>query len=199
MDTRTIEYIAYDYNELSEEAKQKAIEELEGINVDHEWWDYDGHLDLSAKEMAARHITMPEYPSSGIFSHKHLYFDLDRGQSIEFDGLTVNDDNVFRKFLRISKQLWDNCDYSFSQPSHSRFNANNTKLVIEPIDGDFTEKQQVIVDRAIKIFSDKVFEAWVNLRNNYEYQMSREAIEETIEANEYKFFEDGRMCKKICA
>jgi len=194
METKEITLQTYTYDELSEEAKEEAIEEMSDVNISFEWWDYDGHLDLSVKEMKDRHITDGEYPESLLFSHKHLYFDVDRGQYIQFDGLTVNNDNVFRKLLRIPKRLWENCQYSFESPRNS-----NTRLVIESLDRDFTPKQQAIVDRAIDIFSDKVHEAWVNLRNTYEYEVSKEGIEETIRINDYRFYEDGKRSKTIYA
>lgn len=36
---RTIETILYNFDELSETAKQTAISKLWDLNVDHEWWD----------------------------------------------------------------------------------------------------------------------------------------------------------------
>jgi hypothetical protein len=37
MKTRTIN--VYEFSELSDEAKEKAIEKLYDINVDYDWWD----------------------------------------------------------------------------------------------------------------------------------------------------------------
>lgn len=34
------EYTVYNFDELTEEAKQKALGNLADINVDYEWWDY---------------------------------------------------------------------------------------------------------------------------------------------------------------
>lgn len=34
------EYKVYEFDELSEEAQQKALEKLFDINVQHEWWDW---------------------------------------------------------------------------------------------------------------------------------------------------------------
>lgn len=38
--TFTIEKTAYKFAELSEMAKQKALESLYDLNVDYDWWDY---------------------------------------------------------------------------------------------------------------------------------------------------------------
>jgi len=37
---KTILINLYEYDELSEEARERAIEKLCDINIDHEWWDY---------------------------------------------------------------------------------------------------------------------------------------------------------------
>jgi len=153
METKKYEYKSYKYDELTDDAKETAIEKLSDINVDCEWWDYDGHLELSEKEMKARHITSGEYQGSMLI-HKKLYFDIDRGQYIEFVDLQIDNGTAFRKFLRIPKVLYDNCELTFVNGRNC-----NTRLEVEPIDRDFTPKQQDIVDRAIEIFSDKVHEA----------------------------------------
>ena len=40
MRTETIERKIYTWKELSEDIKEKAIEKLYDINVDHDWWDF---------------------------------------------------------------------------------------------------------------------------------------------------------------
>lgn len=37
---KTIETVVYDFDELSDEAKQKAIRNLSDINVNYEWWEF---------------------------------------------------------------------------------------------------------------------------------------------------------------
>jgi hypothetical protein len=194
----------YTFDELSDEAKEKAIEKLSDINTDDEWWYDEGLIELSSKEMKDRHIKLSdkwyeiyanikgEYPAyTGLFEWEKIYFDIDRNSFLQFVGLRVSDDDTFRKFLRIPKKLWGYCAYSFNCiPSRN----GNTKLVIETQDnGDFTPKQQEIIDRAIEIFSDKVNEGLSNLRKNFEYLNSREAIIETIKSNDYEFTENGKL------
>lgn len=40
MRTETTTRLLYKFDELPEDTKQKALENLYDINVDHEWWDY---------------------------------------------------------------------------------------------------------------------------------------------------------------
>ena len=197
----------YLFDELSEEAKDKAVEKLSDINIDFEWWFDEGLIELSSKEMKDRHIKLSdkwyeisphanikgEYPAyTGLFKWKQIYFEIDRNSYLQFVDLEVKDDDTFRKFLRIPKRLWQDCHYSFDTPGRYR----NTFIVTETENGeDFTPKQQEIIDRAIEIFADKVSEGLSNLRVNYEYLSSREAIIDTIKANDYEFTEDGEIAQ----
>lgn len=207
METKTCSYKALKFDELTDEAKRKAVEQLYDINLVFDWWDGDCYLELSEKEIEARHIKMSEkwwehqgnipgeYPAySGLFKWKALYFDIDRGQYIQFDQLEVTDDNIFRVFLRIPKRLWEKCSYYFEAGRR-----NNTRLVLESSESDFTDRERDIIIRAEKIFSDKVHEAWVMLRRDYEYRISTEGIEEAIRTNDLDFFEDGRHTKTVAA
>jgi hypothetical protein len=180
----------YTFDELSEEAQEKAIDNLRDINVQDTFWsDYDCKMGLSSDELKARRMK-----EEHIFSKDNAcYFDVGRGSYIQLHELEVNNDEDFRKWLRIPKQLWSNCYYTIDREP---FRETNTKLLIESDKGfgvDFTEREQEIIDRAIEIFDDKVGEALSDLRKNFEYQHSDEAVKATIEANEYEFTEDGKL------
>lgn len=47
----TTKHIVYNFDELSDEAKQKAIEELYDINVSYDWWEfiYEDALEIGLK------------------------------------------------------------------------------------------------------------------------------------------------------
>lgn len=196
----------YKFDELSDDAKEKAVELMQYINVDNgDWWYDEGLLELSEKEMKSRRIKLSdkwyeksphanikgEYPAyTGLFEWKEIYFDIDRNSYIQFRGLTVNDDEIFRKFLRIPKRFWERLYYHFDEIP-SRY--GNTIIEFEDTsDRPFTNKQLDIITRATHIFSNKVHEALFMLRKNFEYQTSREGVEETIRINEYTFTEEGR-------
>lgn len=129
----------------------------------------------------------PHY--TGLFSWDDMYFDLGRGHYLQFNELRVNDDETFRKFLRIPKQLWENVHYAFW------VHNQDTKLHIEENDPNrpFTERQLEIIDRATEIFNGHVQDAWNDLHETYLHLLSDEAIKEAIEANEYEFTEDGKL------
>jgi hypothetical protein len=209
VEAKVIKYKVLKFSELTQEAKGKALEVMRDINVSFEWWDSDCYLELSAKEMKDRHIKLSprwwekgpgnipgEYPAySGLFKWKDIYFDIDRSWYLQFQSLEVRDDNIFRRWLRIPKSLWENCSYSFTNPGRGR----NTRLEIEPAEREWTPLQSQIIERAEEIFAGKVAEALRMLRDDYYHLLTDEAVRETIEINDYDFFEDGRRCMKICA
>lgn len=55
------------------------------------------------------------------------------------------------------------------------------------------QKTGEILERAVEIFSDKMEEALKDLRDNYEWNLSDEAVKETILCNEYEFTIDGKF------
>ncbi len=209
MEEKTFEYKAFKFQELSEDAKEVALDDMRDINVTFNWWDSDCYLELSEKEMKDRHIKLSdhwwekaqgnipgEYPAyTGLFKWKDISFDICRSCYVQFQDLEVTDDNIFRRWLRIPKALWENCSYSFVNPSRE----GNTRLEIEPTDRDWTPHQGEIIERAEAIFSDKVREAWRMLRQDYHYNLSDEAVQETIEINEWHFFEDGHRTRVLAA
>ena len=219
METITTKTDVYTIDELKADhpdAYQKALERYAGINVDFEWYDYDGLLDLTEAEMQSRKIKLSEkwyesdkpkdhngnllgeYPAyTGLIKYKIASFDLSREYYIQFSDIEVMCENTFRKFLRIPKRLWDNCYYTFNNSSNGfPMRSSNTIFEIEPDcwDGrDFTERQQQIIDRAIEIMTDKIAESLSNLSKSYDYLTSEPAILESLQINEYQFTLGGKI------
>ncbi len=178
------EYTVYKFAELPEEAKQKALERYYNINIDHpDWYMADGLLDVEQSKWVKYGL------KDCLFQYKELYFDLERGQYLQFEDLKVTDREIFRQALGLSKRVWEKIDYSFDSERN-----NNTTLRIESLEGDnLTEKETVAIREAEETFSDWVNTAWVNLRDDYEYQTSEKAIVETFEANGYDFTLEGHI------
>lgn len=187
METKTVTYNLYQYDELSDDAKETALEWASDINVDWEWWDFDGLTGFTAKEIATHHL---KNPPDDLLKYKEIYFDIDRNSYIQFKDARFTDDETARKFLGVPKALWENVYWTIHTFSHGE---TNTRLEYEHIynEKDFTPKQKEILDRAVDRFADKVSEALRGLRDSYEYLTSREAIEDTIRANEYTFDIEG--------
>lgn len=187
METKTVTYNLYQYDELSEDAKERALEWASDINVDYEWWDFDGLTGFSAKEIAKYHLR-PDAPD--LLTYKHLYFDIDRGDFIQFDGAEFADDETARKFLGVPRQLWEQVYWRINAIPY-RDTTTRLEYEAQAWDKEFTAKQTEILDRAVERFADKMHDCLKGLRDSYEYLTSQEAIEDTIRANEYTFDEEG--------
>jgi len=198
----------FKFEDLSPEAKEKALDKLRDINQDYEWWDGDLWLELSEKEMKESNIKLlskdwfnkpldeneipqgEEYPAyTGLFKWESMEFDLDRGNYLQFKGLEIKSDDVFKKFLGIPKNLRDKIDYWFVN-----YGENDTVIEIgSKHNKEFTHKEELIIDKAILKFSEKINEVKSDLKKESDYRYSDEAIIQTIEANDYDFNSDGGL------
>jgi len=187
---RTIETKVYKFNELSNTAKENAIDKLRDINIDYDgWWEDDFLLDIGLPKNIANKIDNGYV----MFNWKEIYFDLDRSFYIQFVNLKVEDKyiDLFRQFLGIPKTLWKNVYYEFVNSSYA--NIDTTIEFEHQENKDFTEKQWIILDKAKEKFNNLVYNAKQVLRDSYYYLISDESIIETIKMNDYEFTEEGKL------
>ena len=186
-----VKYRVYKFDDLPKEAQQKALDKHRDINVDFDWWDYDGQLDLSADEMKEAGIKDSDYKKPGSmmisYEHKKMEFDIDRYMYLQYHDLKVEEPEVFRKFLGIPKSVWNKIDYHFENDRE-----RNTRIEFDGVD-HIPPSEQVIVDKARDKFSAKVAEAWRGLRDTFDDSQSDEQVAETFRANDYEFKENGEI------
>jgi hypothetical protein len=178
------------FDDAPEEVKQKILEKHRDINVTDAQMLTDGDWLLD----------------SDIFDwdRNKVYFDLDRGQYIQFNNLSVKDPESFRKLLGISKPLWKKISFTFKNWTGGGSSATNTAIEFtEESDrgyseldeygkgGELSEKESEQISQAYEKFSDMIHKSWVGLRDTYEAQMSDEDVGETLRINEYDFDENG--------
>ena len=173
---RIIESKVYQFDELTDGAKQKAIENLYDLNVDHDWWQFT-------------------YEDAEQIGCKIQGFDLDRAN---YCNLIFNDspEDVARDILKehgqkcetykTAKQFLNDRDNLVSKYSDGK----NTDKVIEENEYDFDNELDELEEEFKKSLSE---DYRIILQHEYEYLTSEESIIETIEANEYEFNEDGSL------
>jgi len=175
MRTETTTRTLYTFDELSDEAKEKALEEYRDINVCFDWWE-------SIYEDAER------------IGLKIQSFDLDRcrhaaGKFIE---------SAFDCASKIIKEHGEKCE---TYKTAKAFLSDWAELVIKHSDGITTEEvhednEYEFDKEADELESDflkSILEDFsIMLQNESEYIVSNEAVREAIEANEYEFTEEGR-------
>jgi|GEM_PF-1132901 len=173
MKTKTI--TLYDFKELSESAKQKAIEKLYDINIDYEWYD----------------STYEDAKNIGL---KITGFDIDRARYC--NGNFIKDANYTAN--KIKSEHGVNCE---TYKTADTFLQNWDKLVAKYSDGDGEKvlpeneyKFDTEADELEDEFLKSILEDYrIILSKEYDYLTSKAAIIETINANEYTFTEDGTL------
>ena len=167
---KTITITLYSYNELSEKSQEKAISLLSDLNLHHEWWS-DTYED-------AKRVNL-----------KITSFDTDRDNYCNGDFITVAETTA----TLILKEHGQDCttfktaktflnDYL---PKKKKFEKENPGWYFTHED----EACQMEADFLKAILKDYL----LILKKEVEYRESKAAILETIEANDYLFFEDGKL------
>lgn len=152
---RTIETTVYKFEELTEEAQQKAVENLYDINLDH--WHESIYEDAKMIEI------------------KIKSFDIDRGQ-IEVDSL----DSIPRIAELILENHGKECEtYKIAEQYMKEHDELGEDDDYDEIDNNFMND---IGEEYLSI-----------LKKEFEYKTSKEAIIETIQANDYEFTEEGKL------
>lgn len=174
---RIIETEAYTFDELSDDAKESAINNLREINVDHDWWE----------------CTYETFRELGI---RIEHFDLGRRSEIGIDLIETHDEvaiNIISTFGENSLKV--NAQYFIEQRDKlvkelGEGNEVAGYSVKEGNEVEFDERVETIEGYYLKQIK---IDALDLLRGEFEYLMSDEAIIDTIEANEYEFTKEGKL------
>lgn len=172
MITKTINL--YEFKELSEEAKQAAINNLSAINVDHEWWDF---IYADAKRIG---LNIIEFDTDHFCNGKLLV------SLYECCDLILTDHGPDCETFKLAKDYqkqWDELVKRFSDG-----------ITIDQVSECNEKEFDIYADDLEQEFTKSLLEDYrIILRNEYEYLTSKEAIIETIESNEYTFTENGKL------
>jgi len=166
---RTIkkEYKVYKFAELSDDAKDKALEKLWDINVDFEWWD-------------------SVYADAETIGLKIDGFDIDRGSYCK--GNFIYDAETVAK--NIIENHGEKCETYIDAKKYLEelSTAEGIHNIAGMPDEDFNHD-----DLGSEFLKTLLEDYRIILKNEYEYLTSKAAIIETIEANDYDFNDDGTI------
>ena len=163
---RTIKKTVYKFDELSEDAQKQAIQNLWDINVTHEWWDFT-------------------YADAEEIGLKINGFDIGRASYVDAEFLWFADD--------VAKTIIENHGEQCETYKDAQCFLDEYKTLKEQFKDDewmFDQEVEELSDLFLKQLQE---DYRIMLRNEYEYLTSKEAIVETIEANEYEFYENGEF------
>ena len=175
MKTITTKTVVYKFDELDKQQRQEAIENLYDINVDHDWWDgvYDDAANVGIK------ITSFDI-DRGSYCNGDIYCILDTAEKIiEEHGEHCETHKTAADYLESRAEL---------VKKHS--DGKNLDIVAEDNEYDFDNE----CDDLDEEFKKSILEDYrIMLSNEYDYLTGKEAIIDTIQANDYDFTADGKL------
>jgi hypothetical protein len=174
MRTKTINL--YQFSELTETAQQKAIEKLYDINVNYDWYEsvYEDAANIYLK------ITGFDIDRASYCKGEFINSAAETAEAIkENHGDHCETYKTAQTFLND----WSNLVEKFS-------NGIEEDKVQEGKEEEFDEEADELEDEFLKSLCE---DYRIMLSNEYDYQTSKEAIIETINANEYDFDEEGNL------
>lgn len=170
---KTVKVKLYEYKELSDEAKEKALEHFADINTDYKWWKsvYSDAEDIGLK------ITS---------------FELDRGSYCKGDFILDAEEVA----SAIIKNHGDMCETYKTASAYLKERSEVIDTAEKDEDGEFIDEYKLNnkLNEIDSEFKRSLLEDYrIMLEHEYEYLSSREAIEETIKINDYQFTFDGKI------
>ena len=190
------EIITYFFDELSEESKAKAIENLYDINVDCDWWEF---------------ITENFKTENKYFEVTKVYFSgfSSQGDGAMFEYSAIKDEllhKIINELKTTNRNKWilkqagiygsgkhtgrycheNSCSHSID---FEGFDYQYNPRLYEIIDIWFSEIEENIISE----YKNMCFELYRTLEKEFDYLTSKEAIIDMIEANNYEFLETGKL------
>lgn len=164
----------YQFNELSDEAKSKAIASMADINTDYDWYQ----------------CTYGDAENIGL---KITGFDIDRGSYCSGKFIESPEETA----EKIKSEHGPDCETWKTADRYLQYRAALVKKFSDGINTDqvsqdnyyeFDEECDELDGDFLKLLCE---DYRIILQKEYEYQTSKEQIIETIECNEYEFLADG--------
>lgn len=173
MQTKT--YTVYKFDELSEKAQEKALDNLRDINTDHEWWEFT-------------------YEDAANVGLRITSFDLDRNRHATGEFMVLGGGEQCAELILREHGPKMNT-YKTAAAYLKELEALSAKYPNrEDSDHEDHEAHMEAAGLLEDEFLTNLLEDYsVMLQNEYEYLSSDEGIKETIAANDYDFTEDGKL------
>jgi hypothetical protein len=212
---KTIQLNLYEFAELEEPAKEKAIEADRYINVDDQWWDfaYDDFIGICQTigiTVDKATIFFRGFYSQGDGSGFVAEIDL----PVLLDGIVKQKWKDYAAKLelnlavpeidrRVVKLIQESKLDTTPQITHPHRAYYVKAELNENLPYSFhgyvqIEKQLDLLEKGVQQIADKLNRhLYKSLQNEYEYQTDEQAVTEAIEANDYWFTADGKKASRL--
>lgn len=213
---KTIQINLYEFNELEEKAKQKALDECRDLNVSFDWWDfnYDDFISICTYfgiSVDKESIYFSGFYSQGDGSKFNADVDLPKlidgvdhqawreyAPKLDFDFPALTVDKRVLQLIRsekidINARILGSIRYYNIVVDLGLPSAFHPFRSYDLIYGEL-DKVENWLDGIAKVLNRFLYKS---LKSNYEYETDDKTVAETIEANEYLFTKDGRKASQI--
>ena len=220
---RTIETNLYTFDELSPEAKERAVQNVlnAGWMTDYDWWDCT--YDQFREDMKEHGITVDKIYFSGFWSQgdgacftghirltqEQMLESLPKEMREKF--ITFNTKVKLMGFepmsLHYSARIEQRGNYSHSGSMYIVDDYNNTEIEETDVDCEDMLDEGVLLrddfdgrveygDLAIELAWGHADDLYKRLREEYEYLTSEENVAEYLSNNDREFTEDGKFAPR---
>lgn len=173
---RTIEVKLYQFEELSNESKENAIERNRTMNVEHDWWDCTYE---SMKEAGVKINSFDIY-------HRDINITIE--DSHETALRIIENFGEAMEVVTLSKQFIKDRDALVKRLGEG--NEKDGYSVKEEFFEEYDEEIEYLEEEYRKEMAEEIL-TW--LRDEYEYLQTDETVAETLIANDYEFTEEGQI------
>ena len=199
----------FKFDELSEKAKEKAIEERkewmeDNLSAEAENWAIDdcALFEPSHKEMVEllgedyydRNTTPDGKYGQFVFKNTRKWIMTDRESQLNIaSALEITNDTMFKLWLGVPEILHKNFEYEFIEATEFtkiRFKING--LCDNPMEDVLAD----LLDNAQDKFNDHMQSILDRISTSYDEYFSDDNVIENIEYSEIEFFEDGEIYEK---
>lgn len=197
---RTIRTKVYQFSELSESAKEKALDVMRDINTDFEWWEstYEDFKNL-AEYFGIEVDTRKTYFSGFCHQGQGSSFTADIDISKMLDCVKNETWKEYApkeklSFYSVTPKMYRviNLISAYVEPTNR---ASSIKVICNTEAGESYPNIFAALESLEELITDvcETLNDWFfnQLEKEFDYLQSDESVKETIEANEYEFKADG--------
>ena len=183
----------YKFDELSEQAKQVAIEKVRNEYYEYNDfanWAVDDCALFEPKEKELVELFGEEYNFPLIKNTREsIYFDTERNRFLDCEkAMQIANDKQFLLWLGIDTNIEGLNEIEFDIFTPNYRNADTT-IDFDNYSSDFDD----VIYNAQNKFKKLIEEILKRIEADIDYRFTDEAIIEDIEANEYEFLSNGKM------
>ena len=195
---RTIRTKVYSFEELSNDAKVVAIE-----NIRQNSYSDNAFALWAVDDCALFEPTQTELDLIGFESNngneflientrKSIYFDTDRNSFLDCaEAMEETNNELFLKWLGIEGELAEKIESEIYTPNNR--NANTTIEFSEGYGCEFSNEDLTVLYNATKKFDNHIQSVLKRIETDIDYRFTDEAITEDILANDYEFLKSGKQ------